>query len=119
MYKIKNTSISMTRGDTLIVQVKVMKNGEEYICEEGDAIRFALRKPEKTADGSAWVDANALFTKDINVSDPNNLLLQLNPNDTKSLPFGSYVYDIQITFANGNVDTFIPESSFTLLPEVD
>jgi hypothetical protein len=46
------------------------------------------------------------------------MILELDPEDTKPLPFGSYTYDIEITFANGIVDTFICEARFILTPEV-
>ena len=46
------------------------------------------------------------------------MILELEPNDTKTLDFGSYVYDVQITFADGRVDTFITEAVFKLTPEV-
>ena len=39
--------------------------------------------------------------------------------DTKNLDFGTYVYDLQITFADGTVDTFISKSILKLEEEVD
>ena len=50
---------------------------------------------------------------------PNDtLLLHLLPTDTKELPTGKYVYDIELTNADGEVDTFIPEAKLILTPEV-
>lgn len=50
---------------------------------------------------------------------PNDtLILYLEPKDTKKLAFGNYVYDIEITFANGDVDTFI-RGEFGIEPEVE
>jgi uncharacterized membrane protein YkoI len=46
------------------------------------------------------------------------MILELEPSDTKILDFGSYVYDIEITFKDGTVDTFITEANFKITPEV-
>ena len=48
------------------------------------------------------------------------MTLDIIPNDTKRLPFGDYVYDVEITFGNtGRVYTFINNAKFKLAPEVD
>ena len=63
-----------------------------------------------------YKDIEPLILKEI----PNDtLILELEPNDTKPLAFGTYVYDIQITFEDGTVDTFITEAMFKLTPEVE
>ena len=46
------------------------------------------------------------------------MTLTLQPSDTKNLPFGNYVYDIELTTADGFVDTFIGPATFTLTGEV-
>lgn len=110
MVRIDGTTISMTRGDTLKVYVtmKERESEEEYFPVEGDVVRFAVKKNYK--------DAEPLIEKVI----PNDTqLLRLDPGDTKELKFGSYVYDIQITFSDGDVDTFIDRATFTLTEEVD
>lgn len=115
-YKIKGTTIILTRGDTLYVKVNIMKDGEPYAPETGDTVRFALKHKTMTADGGEYTDAEPILTKVI----PNDtMVLQIDPNDTKTLHFGDYAYDIQITFADGSVDTFITASTFRLTPEVD
>lgn len=47
------------------------------------------------------------------------MMLTLEPQDTADLNFGKYVYDIQLTKANGKVDTFIPKAILKLSEEVD
>lgn len=44
--------------------------------------------------------------------------LVLNPDDTKDLDFGTYVYDIQLQKTTGEVYTFITKSYLTLTEEV-
>ena len=67
--------------------------------------------PTKTA----YTDKTPLIEKDVPIS---TMILRLNPEDTKSLPFGDYVYDLELTTAAGDVDTFIASESFVLTPEV-
>lgn len=106
MFKVKNNKIYLVRGDTFRATVNMKLGSEAYVPQEGDYIRFALKKN--------YSDATPLLVKEI----PNDtLILELAPEDTKPLAFGSYHYDIEITFANGDVDTFIRET-FTLLEEV-
>lgn len=108
-YQINNKSkkISLIRGDTLRVKVDIYSDKEIYTPQEGDVVRFAM----KASYGSQKV----LISKII----PNqSLVLHLEPNDTKKLSFGKYVYDVEITFANGDVDTFI-SGELELMPEVE
>lgn len=108
-YSVKKTSITLTRGDTMKIQVSITNSdGEPYIPEPTDVIRFAMKKD--------YTDQNPLITKII----PNDtLILQLDPVDTKSLEFGEYVYDIQLTNGDGEIDTFITKSKLILTEEVD
>ena len=45
-------------------------------------------------------------------------VLSLAPADTKDLGFGLYDYDVEITLADGTVDTFISAAPFKLTKEV-
>lgn len=107
MFEIKGNNIRLTRGDSLYVQISLMKDGETYTPEEGDVIRFAMKKH--------YLDSEALVTKTVPTD---TMILHLEPSDTKELDFGKYVYDLEITFADGDVDTFINEAEFTIGPEV-
>lgn len=109
MVKITGTTITMTRGDTLLLEVGMTDtSGNAYTPVEGDLVRFAVKK--------SYNDRNTVIYKEI----PNDtLILRLEPEDTKRMSFGKYVYDIQITFADGTVDTFIAEAQFILAEEVE
>jgi hypothetical protein len=104
---INGNNISLTRGDTLILQINITQDGRNYIPGEGDKVRFAMKK--------SIGDADALILKDIPTD---NLILQLDPEDTKNLAFGAYKYDIELTTSDGAVDTFIGPATFTLTEEV-
>ena len=110
MYTIKKTTITLTRGDTLKAQISITDSeGNPYVLQEGDVVRFAMKKNYTDPD------EEVLILKDI---PSDTLILTLEPEDTKDLDFGSYVYDIQITMANGVVDTFITKASFIISEEV-
>lgn len=113
---VKGTSIILTRGDTLRVKVNITLDGEEYTPVNGDSIRFAVKHPILNSKQTEYKDTQPLIVKTI----PNDtLILELQPQDTKPLGFGTYVYDIQITFSDGSVDTFITQAVFRLTPEVE
>lgn len=107
--KISGTTISLTRGDTLKLKIDISNpDGSVYEPVEGDSIRFAMK--------AKYNDQTPIILKDISTS---ALELVLDPADTKDLkqPF-EYVYDIQLTHANGDVDTFIANAKFKITEEV-
>ena len=114
--KISGTSITLTRGDTLRVLINIFKDGQPYIPEQGDSVRFALKRNIMNSKRTEYKDIEPLILKNIPID---TMLLELEPQDTKPFDFGNYVYDIQITFEDGTVDTFITEASFILTPEVE
>lgn len=98
MFSIDGTTITLIRGDTLITRVGITDaSGNEYIPQEGDSLRFALKRD--------YNDTNPLILKEIPID---TRILRLDPADTK--PLGqpdTYVYDVEITYGDGFVDTFI------------
>ena len=113
MFEVNGNNIKLTRGDSFYCQLTVNQGEEPYVFQEGDELRFALKRKLKTPGGGNYADCEALLTKTIPTD---TLILALAPADTKSLKFGSYDYDIQLTFADGAVDTFI-NGDFEILPE--
>lgn len=100
MYQIDdNNNIELIRGDTLYAKVDVLCNGRPYIPEEGDVIRFAMKRRYKDGDEKVLIDK---------IIPNDSLMLKLDPEDTKELKMNKiYVYDIQLTKANGDIDTFV------------
>lgn len=107
---IVGTTITLTKGDTFkrTLTLKNKATGETYIPVEGDSIRFAAKKK--------YTDTECLIYREIPI---NTMLLHLEPEDTKNLATGNYVYDIQLTYANGDIDTFIDKARLTLTEEVE
>lgn len=105
-YSIKGKRITLTRGDTFPCAVSILNpDGTPYEMQSGDAVRFMLSEQaggptilSKTLVGGAF---------------------QLDPADTNGLDFGTYFFDVQMTFADGTVDTFIAEGQLTLTDEAD
>ena len=111
-HEIKKTDtgydITLTRGDTLILQLSLTKNDEPYTPATGSSIRFAMKEK--------YTDADVVLEKPISID---TLFLQFNPADTKPLPMGKkYVYDIELTDEVGHVDTFL-SGSFKIGNEVE
>ena len=106
-------NISLVRGDTAYFDVPLMEIDDEghetpYTPQEGEVLRFAMSKKY----GSTREEV--LILKDIPVD---TLVLKLEPEDTKSLAFGTYKYDIEFTDLFGNVTTVL-EANFTVAKEV-
>ena len=116
MIHIDGTTITMTRGDTLTVGVEMIKDEQPYTPHEGDSLRFAVKSPKMNGKKTEYADEEPLISKDIPID---TCVLRLNPEDTKPLGFGKYVYDVQLTYSDGTVDTFIEGATLELTPEVD
>lgn len=114
MYTFKKNTIYLTRGDTLQAQLSIMQDNEVYTPIQGDIIRFALKKSRLNYDKTRYVDTEPLILKNIPID---TMILQLDHTDTATLDFGKYDYDIEITMANGKVDTFIKDNLY-IQPEV-
>lgn len=98
--------ITLTRGDTLLADVGMIRDQEEYTPTEG-SVRFAMKR--------RYTDEEPAVVRDIPID---TMVLEVKPEDTKELCMDkSYVYDIQFTDASGHVDTFI-KGTLTLTNEV-
>lgn len=116
-HSISGNKITLTRGDTLRLNVEIMKDGEAYKPVAGDSVRFALKRKDMVrSDGySEFADETPLILKEVPID---TMILTIEPSDTKDLGFGKYAYDIEITFADGTVDTFIANAELSLTAEV-
>lgn len=103
-----NVNIEFTRGDTFKKKVLMYKNenAADYIPSEGDTIVFAAKK--SYTENQVAVEINVPVDTGI---------LEIRPEDTKHLKYGVYVYEVELTTANGEVHTII-KGRMTLLPEV-
>lgn len=104
-------NITMTRGDTFIRTLNLTKNGEEYVPQEGDVIRFAMAKKYKGENGYELI---------LNKVIPNDTLTwTIEASETSQLDYGKYTYDLQITYTDGTVETFADQKTIKLTKEVE
>lgn len=97
-----DSRISLTRGDTHAVTVRLAyDDGTPYELAEGDVLDLTVRR--RLSSEAAVVrktGASPLFT--------------FAPSDTRDLAPGTYVYDVQLTQADGTVTTVVGPSDFVL-----
>lgn len=105
MYKVYNNGmIKMVRGDTVIFKVRIIdSNDTDYELQEGDMVTFTVK--QRSADITPLIQKHGD-------------LIKIDPEDTSCLPFGRYFYDVQLTFADGTVDTIIPKNVFEIAEEI-
>lgn len=115
-WKIEGTTITLTRGDSFPLQIYLKVNGEDYVPYEWDVINFRLKRNLMDSKHTRYLDEKPFIQKQIPFD---TMMLNLVPADTKKLPFGTYVYDLEITFGvTGEVYTFINNAIFNIVPEV-
>lgn len=114
MLHIDGTTITLTCGDSALIGVSAKdKDGELYEFEVGDTIKFTVKATAKKTDD------NVLVEKSVSVDESTDVVnVMLEPNDTKSLDFKKYYYDIQLIKVNGWVDTIIEDSIFKVGVEI-
>jgi hypothetical protein len=115
MFKTCGNNIYITRGDSSTLAVDILNaDGTAYSMVDGDVINFTVKKHA--------TDAAALISKSTSDSTitvtGNEASIGINPGDTKSLDYGIYLYDVQITHKDGSVDTFITPTPFSVMEEV-
>lgn len=109
MLNVLGKKIHLTRGDTAYLSVELKdKTGNDYIPAEGDKLYFRLKK-------SIYNDSQIL-EKEISAE---TSVLELIPEDTKHLEFGTYCYEIELVTAKEEHFTVIENGSFTVGPELE
>lgn len=106
MFRIDDSNvITLTRGDTCAFDVEIKTDtGATYTPQEGDVITFTVKKDTKTADIIIQKTGSTIV---------------LNPADTRSLKYGSYLYDVTLTTVSEAVYTIITPTEFILAEEIN
>ena len=108
--KTRGTNISMTRGDSESLTLRCKKNGGTVPFADGDTVTFTVRE-----DAESPIQLQKVITT---FDEEGRAVIPILPGDTEGMDFGSYVYDIQITWADGTVKTPVTVSGFELTEEV-
>lgn len=105
MFKIEDDNrVVLTRGDTCAFDVEIKTDsGETYTPTETDVVTFTMKKDSKTSE--------VLICK-------YGTTIIFNPDDTRRLKYGNYLYDVTLTTAGGSVYTIIPPTEFILSDEI-
>ena len=108
---VSGTSLKMTRGDTGAIRVIVSDAAGEIVpLVDGDMIEMTVRE--------SLISSEKTMYKKVTEFVNGEALITIHPEDTANLKFKTYVYDIQLTRANGQVQTIIKPSQFEVSSEV-
>ena len=105
----KDNTIHLTRGDTARFAIGSILNTvtkTNYTPTSEDTVTMTVKKT--VLDSAPCVQ----------IIVPGGEVLHIKPEDTKEMAFGKYVYDVQLTTADGDVYTIIPPTPFEILKEV-
>jgi len=109
--KITRNNISMIRGDSETITVSCKDSNKADIpLVTGDTVYFTIKNTVN--------DIEKILQKVITEFVNGTAIIPISPEDTKTLDFSTYVYDIQLKFADGTIKTIITPSEFTIEGEV-
>lgn len=109
MLNVLGKKIHLTRGDTAYIKVSLKDNfGNDYIPAQGDKLYFRLKK-------SIYKESQ-IVEKEIGIE---TLVLEIVPEDTEQLEFGTYCYEIELVTVRGEHFTVIENGSFTVGAELE
>ena len=104
-----SNEIISTRGDTIYRQININKNGTAYALQDGEKVYFTVK-----------LDNTAVIKKEFGYADliDGKIILKIEPSETDNLSLGTYAYDVEVHFLNGDVATIIKASDFKLTKEI-
>lgn len=119
MVKIKDKTITMTRGDSAHIEIQMeYEGGMSYEALRGDVIRFTVKKNYGDTTPLIVIDIEPYVPDGEETELVESVELHILPSHTRDLEYGSYRFDIQLLRVNGDIDTFINMGTLTLTEEV-
>ena len=107
MFKIDNTNkITMVRGDTAVFTLTLAG----YALSQGDQVKFTVKRSAN--------ESKAYITKTITEFNDGKAIITLNEEDTKTMPDGDYLYEVECRLQGGVVDTVITSTKFVLIADL-
>lgn len=97
---VNGINLSMTRGDTESLTISRSDGIPFY---PGDVVEMTARKRPESE--------KVLYKKVTEFTSDGKAIIVFASEDTESIPFGSYGYDVQLTLADGTVITIIKNGS--------
>ena len=95
----------MTRGDSANISV------EGLTLVAGDEVKFTVKEHSNTPEKKMQIILTEFDAQ-------GNGIIRITPDDTKGLDFRTYVYDIELTRADGRVSTVVKKHEFKIEEEV-
>jgi hypothetical protein len=108
--RVNGTDLYLTRGDSHTFTITCYENDEKIDLVSGDKVYMTVKKSVETETKEFQILVES-FTN-------GSAEIEILPVHTKTMRFGSYVYDIQINFLSGRVSTIIKPSKFVVEVEV-
>lgn len=112
--------IELTRGDYAALVFCAYEEDEETLYElnEGDKVQLQIGKKYGTP-----LKTYTRVKEDTETTTADDYTIEIEPESTKDMKFGDYVYDVSIITADGYVCTYIgadksKQPKFTILNEV-
>jgi len=105
LFKIEYGKIFITRGDSAAFDIQVRQPDKRTIYElsDGDVLTFTVKASD--------TEIEYLLQK-------TGQTIHIDPVDTQKLAYGRYLYDVQLTFADGTINTIIPPTPFIVCNEI-
>lgn len=101
----------MTRGDSETIRIALTDTADVAIpFETGDTVYFTIKTDTNTA--------TKILQKSITSFVDGKAVISILPSDTASLSYGTYLYDVQWSRADGFKRTVITPSKFVIEQEV-
>ena len=114
-FSVIRNRISITRGDSaqITLTIRDRVTGRPFVPGTDDRLTFTVKR-ELSDEAPVVVKTldNGIIRQET------DCLLFLLPEDTASLPFGTYRYDVELVLASRYTDTDIPPSPFIVTGEV-
>ena len=105
MFKIEYGKIFITRGDSAAFDIEVRQPDKRTVYElaAGDTLTFTVKPSDS--------EVEHLLQK-------TGKTIQIAPADTQKWAYGKYWYDVQLTFADGTINTIVPPTPFIVCSEI-
>lgn len=118
MHKISGTTITLKQGDTFVTKVNLLqRKGDSepkpIVPDRGSKLRFVAKR-------KLGEDYPVVLEKEVDLQ---TMTLRIESEQTKSFKLSGrsieLVYDLELTYPTGDVDTLISNAKFIIVPEVD
>lgn len=113
MFTIEDNRIYLTRGDTADISLIITQlDGSEYEVQEGDTLIFRMKKYATKESSEVLIEKTALVSE-------GEITFSLMPEDTLTLAFGEYRYEVELVTDADDHYTVIADMEFEVGKELE